>query len=93
VRLARIDSPEIPGHCRCRRACAPGDPIAAKAALAALIAGGPVRCRQVDASPAWNGFQPFDRYGRMVVRCQVKGRGLNAAMLRTGLAVLDPLNL
>ena len=89
VRLARIDAPELPGHCRRGRHCAPGDPFAAKVALQAMLVG-PARCRQVDASPSWRGFQPVDRYGRMVVRCSVNGRDLGMAMFRAGLAVQWP---
>ncbi len=33
VRLLGIDAPELPGHCRAGRACAPGDPFASKASL------------------------------------------------------------
>ena len=40
VRLSSIDTPEMPGSCRQGRACAPGDPYAAKAALQRLIGGG-----------------------------------------------------
>lgn len=32
-RLAYIDAPELPGHCRVGRQCVPGDPYAAKAQL------------------------------------------------------------
>ena len=42
VRLLGIDAPELPGHCRRGRTCAPGDPVASRAALASLIASGPV---------------------------------------------------
>lgn len=37
IRLIGIDSPEMPGHCQSGRACAPGDPHAAKAALGGAI--------------------------------------------------------
>src|ERR1700712_1173347 len=33
VRLLGIDAPELPGHCRIGRACAPGDPYASTASL------------------------------------------------------------
>ena len=42
VRLLGIDAPELPGHCRRGRTCAPGDPVASRAALASLIASGTV---------------------------------------------------
>lgn len=67
VRLARIDAPEMAGHCRRGRQCAPGDPVAAKAALSAMLVG-PVRCKHVDAVPGWRGFEPRERYGRIVAR-------------------------
>ncbi len=37
VRLLGIDAPEMPGHCRRGRACAPGDPFASKASLQAAV--------------------------------------------------------
>jgi micrococcal nuclease len=86
VRLAATDAPEMPGHCRRGRKCAPGDPVASKWALAGMLTG-PVRCRQVDASPSWRGFQATDRYGRMVVRCSVNGRDLGEQMISKGKAV------
>ena len=89
VRLAGIDAPEMPGHCRAPRNCAPGDPIAAKAKLAQLITG-EVRCKVVDASPFKRGFQQRDGYGRPVARCRVGGVDLGAAMLAAGLVVRWP---
>lgn len=54
VRLSGIDSPELPGHCRVGRDCAPGDPFVARDLLARTMAG-----RRVT-------FQSFgiDRWGR-----------------------------
>ncbi len=89
VRLAAIDAAELPGHCRAGRDCAPGDPFAARGALAAMLRG-PVRCQQVDASPGRAGFQPRDPYGRIVARCSVGGVDLGEAMLRGGWAVRWP---
>lgn len=37
VRLLGIDAPEMPGHCRKSRTCAPGDPAASKKALEKLV--------------------------------------------------------
>ena len=58
VRLLGIDAPEMPGHCRPGRVCTPGDPFAAKAVLAALLASGEVLVR-----PGGH-----DRYGRILAR-------------------------
>lgn len=33
IRLLGIDAPELPGHCRAGRVCAPGDPYASSASL------------------------------------------------------------
>lgn len=90
VRLAAIDAPELPGHCRQGRHCAPGDPFKARDLLARLVRKGPVRCTVVDASPAWPGFQDHDRYGRRVARCEADGVDLSDAMLQSGLAVRWP---
>ncbi len=39
VRLLAIDAPELPGHCREGRVCAPGDPYASTSSLAAAMTG------------------------------------------------------
>lgn len=39
IRLLGIDAPELPGHCRSGRRCAPGDPFASTARLAAGLVG------------------------------------------------------
>lgn len=78
VRLASIDSPEMPGHCRRGRTCVPGDPIASKTNLETLIAGGEIICRQTDT----------DRYGRVVAFCSVKERDLSCAQVEGGFAII-----
>lgn len=39
IRPLGIDAPELPGHCRERRVCAPGDPYASTASLEAGLIG------------------------------------------------------
>ena len=73
VRLSSIDSPEMPGSCQPERSCAPGNPYAAKAALARLVAGRTVECEPVGRS-----------YTRIVAWCSVGGQDLSCAMLRSG---------
>jgi len=53
IRLLGIDAPEMPGHCRPGRRCAPGDPFASKASLAVALTGR-LRVERFGA----------DRYGR-----------------------------
>lgn len=84
VRLARIDAPEMPGHCRRGRRCAPGDPYEAKAALVRLISRQTLRCSPVSANP--RGGSSSDRYGRIVAYCTVNGRDLGEAMVFGGWA-------
>ncbi len=91
VRLARIDAPEMTGHCRKGRHCAPGDPFASRRSLQALLTK-PVTCIQVDASPFWSGFQAYDRYGRLVARCIANGSDLGKSQLAAGMAIRWPHN-
>ena len=79
VRLSAIDAPEMPGSCRPGRACAPGNPHAAKAALERLIGGRTLRCEPGGAS-----------YNRVVAWCSAAGRDLSCAMVRAGHAVRLP---
>ncbi len=88
VRLAAIDAPEMPGHCRRGRDCAPGDPYIARDVLTYLLGqldGKTVECEQVDADPRRKGFQDPDRWGRPVARCAVDGRDVAGELLRFGL--------
>lgn len=39
IRLLAIDAPELPGHCRQGRVCAPGDPYASASSLAEALTG------------------------------------------------------
>lgn len=54
IRLLAIDAPEMAGHCRPGRRCAPGDPLASKASLAAAMRHGPLTITRIGR----------DRYGR-----------------------------
>jgi endonuclease YncB( thermonuclease family) len=77
VRLASIDAPEMPGHCRRGRICVSGDPLASKTNLELLITHGPVRCLQTDV----------DHYDRIVALCDARGRDLSFAQVASGFAV------
>ena len=76
IRLSAIDAPEMPGSCQPGRRCAPGNPYAAKAARARLIAGRTVQCEPVGNS-----------YNRIAAWCSVRGQDLSCAMVRNGHAV------
>jgi endonuclease YncB( thermonuclease family) len=76
VRLLGIDAPELPGHCRKGRACAPGDPVKSKAHLAKLIRGG------VTIAPITR-----DRYGRTVAQVYAGSKNAACEQLRAGMAM------
>lgn len=88
VRIARIDAPEMPGHCAKNRHCAPGDPFASKAALVELIDHQTLACTPVSAKPS--GGSPIDRWGRTVARCSVNGIDVGEYMVAGGFAVVWP---
>jgi endonuclease YncB( thermonuclease family) len=79
-RLLGIDAPELAGHCRKDRECAPGDPLASRAALATAIKGGAT-------------VQSFgeDIYKRRLSIVRTKG-GSNASCLQItgGQAIFKP---
>lgn len=77
VRMAGIDAPELPGHCRRGRVCAPGDGAASKAALAELLARGPVFI-----TPSGR-----DKYGRIVARVTAGQVDLSCKMITLGKAI------
>lgn len=77
IRLQGIDAPEMPGHCRPGRDCAPGDPYASSDNLRQLVSGGGMSCRQTDT----------DRYGRVVALCEVGGVDLSCEQVRSGHAI------
>ena len=55
IRLLGIDAPELKGHCREGRKCAPGDGIASKQSLASALVG-KLRIERIDT----------DHYGRTI---------------------------
>jgi len=78
VRLQGIDAPELAGHCRPSRKCAPGDPIASTDNLRRLVRWSKVICRKTD----------IDVYGRTVARCSVGDVDLSCAQVDSGHAIL-----
>lgn len=75
IRLLAIDTPEMPGHCRRGRRCAPGDPYAATESLSRMLTG--------RAEIARTGR---DRYGRTLARVRVNGVDLSDYQLAQGVA-------
>lgn len=73
IRLAGIDAPEMPGHCQQGRACAPGDPIAARDYLRSLTRG-MIKCRATS----------IDKYGRTIGRCESDRGDLSCVMIVGG---------
>lgn len=76
IRLIGIDAPELPGHCREGRDCAPGDPFESKRALEALSRGTAVISRE-----------GRDQYDRTLARVRVNGMDLSCAQLAGGHAI------
>lgn len=77
VRLAGIDAPELEGHCRPGRECAPGDPYASTENLRRLVTWNSVQCRKTDT----------DVYGRTVARCTAGKMDLSCAQIKGGHAI------
>ena len=71
IRLAGIDAPELPGHCRPGRDCTLGDPYASTENLRRLIGSSEVQCRQSDT----------DHYGRAIARCAAGDVDLSCGQL------------
>lgn len=86
-RMHAIDAPEMPGSCRPRRQCTPGNPFASRDHLASLTRGRTVECRIVDADEDKPGFQETDLYGRPIARCLADGVDLSCRMVADGFAV------
>lgn len=74
IRITAIDAPEMPGHCRKGRDCAPGDPFASKQAMAGYLASGPLTVERLG----------MDRYGRTVADVYSNGTSLSCLQLASG---------
>jgi endonuclease YncB( thermonuclease family) len=72
IRLTAIDAPEMPGHCRRGRDCAPGDPYASKANLARNLTGLTIERLGTD------------RYGRTIADVFSNGRSLSCIQINSG---------
>ena len=79
VRLLGIDAPEMAGHCRKGRVCAPGNSERSKAHLAKLIRSG------VEIMPVTR-----DRYGRTVAQVYAGDRNVACEQLRAEMAIYKP---
>lgn len=66
VRIAEIDAPEMPGHCRKNRVCAPGNPHESRASARSFLAQGQVRVERYSV----------DHYGRTIGDVVVRGQSL-----------------
>ena len=80
LRLNGIDAPELPGHCRKGRHCAPGDPFASKAHLAELANGRRVHWLDLGT----------DKYGRTIAEAKAGRVDLQCAQLKGGFAIYKP---
>lgn len=76
IRLIGIDAPELPGHCREGRDCAPGDSLASKASLQSL-SNGTASIERVGR----------DLYDRTLARVRVNGVDLSCAQITGGHAI------
>jgi micrococcal nuclease len=71
-RLARIDAPEMPGHCRVGRHCVNGDPYWSADTLVAFLNDGDIRCKVVG----------HDVYDRSLAECFNDHGNVSDEMLR-----------
>jgi micrococcal nuclease len=79
IRLLGIDAPELPGHCRRGRECAPGDPYASKASLDDALSGHATIERVGE-----------DRYGRTLARVAADNGDLSCWQLTRKQAIYKP---
>lgn len=77
VRLLGIDAPELAGHCRQGRQCAPGDGEASKRSLEQLVGTREIRVRRFGT----------DRYGRTLAIAWAGDVNLGCAQLRRSQAI------
>ena len=77
IRLLGIDAPELPGHCRAGRKCAPGDPVASTDHLRALVRMRPLTIRRTGQ----------DRYGRTLAAVYAGSVNLSCRQIELGYAV------
>jgi len=80
IRLLGIDAPELAGHCRRGRVCAPGDSQASKRNLQEMLAGSPLAIERIGR----------DRYGRTLATVSAGSVDLSCAQLRAGQAIYKP---
>lgn len=80
IRLLGIDAPELAGHCRAGRQCAPGDPQASKRTLAQALAFGPITIER----------KGVDRYGRTLALVSAGMTDLSCWQLAKGHAIYKP---
>ncbi|MDE0878543.1 MAG: thermonuclease family protein [Sphingomonas bacterium] len=80
IRLLGIDAPELRGHCRRGRICAPGDPISSKASLVTAMRRGSLSIQRVGT----------DRYGRTLAMVSAGGTDLSCWQLARRQAIYKP---
>lgn len=80
VRLLGIDAPELPGHCREGRHCAPGDGRASKDNLERQVRGRQIRLQRFGT----------DHYGRTLAMVWAGPHNLSCAQLAAGQAIYKP---
>jgi endonuclease YncB( thermonuclease family) len=79
IRLLAIDAPELPGHCRTGRDCAPGDPYASSASLGEAMIGA-IRIERFGT----------DRYGRTLGSLTADSGNLSCWQLDHHQAIYKP---
>ena len=80
IRLSGIDAPELPGHCRKGRICAPGDPVKSRDAMIATLASAPVTYRPIK----------LDLYKRTIALVYAGVVNVSCAQIASGSAIFKP---